>query len=159
MLFLKISNEQVSPHCIFKHFEAGHTRHAWRIRTNRNVRKVFSTLWNTENLVVSYDGCCWIPKGTRKKDSTWTHSDQASSKKGLSCYQGFVALTDNETRTLVVYRGSHKLHRQYCVDRKLLKGSKVLLLCLFLRSSFAVHAHTRTHTHTHRKLLLTDMVS
>jgi len=120
------SNEQIlrmhnkiSPHGIFKHFQAGHQRHAWYLRTRPNVQKVFQYLWNTEDLVVSYDGCCLLDETVTKKDNIWTHTDQAPKKKGLYCYQGFVSLTDNTTRTLVVYEGSHKLHEKYFADRKI----------------------------------------
>lgn len=109
----------MSPHGIFKHFEAGHTRHAWKIRTNPKVKRVFEILWGVNHLVVSYDGCCWIPASVRGKDGNWTHADQAPDKKKLTCYQGFVTLTDNIDRSLVVYEGSHLLHREYCREMNL----------------------------------------
>lgn len=120
------SNEQIkrlhniiSPHGIFKHHEAGHQRHAWFIRTRPSVQDVFKRLWNTDDLVVSYDGSCWLSSDVKKKDNIWTHSDQAPNKKGVHCYQGFVTLTDNVTRSLVVYEGSHKLYEQYCSEKNL----------------------------------------
>ena len=54
-----------------------------------------------------------MPKETKKKDNIWTHTDQSRKKEGLVCYQGYVALTSNKERTLVVYEGSHKLHQNY----------------------------------------------
>jgi ectoine hydroxylase-related dioxygenase (phytanoyl-CoA dioxygenase family) len=114
------SNEQIgrlhrdiSPHGIIKHFEVGHQRHAWLVRTNPFVKAAFKHLWETGNLVSSYDGCCYLPADCKKKDTNWTHTDQAPCKEGLLCYQGFVALTSNEQRTLVVYEGSHNLHHAY----------------------------------------------
>ena len=104
--------------------QAGHQRHAWTIRVHEGVQKVFKTLWGTENLLVSFDGSCWIPADCKKKDANvWTHADQAPSKKGLVCYQGFVSLTDNVDRSLVVYEGSHLLHKPYVRERGL-TGSK-----------------------------------
>ena len=38
---------------------------------------------------------------------------------GLQCYQGFVALTSNKERTLVVYEKSHLLHEEYFKDRNI----------------------------------------
>ena len=116
------SNEQfkklhskISPHGIIKHLEIGHQRHAWFIRTRSKVQQVFKSLWNTNDLAVSFDGTCWIPGDpqSKRRDGIWTHTDQAPSKKGLTCYQGFVTLTDNVDRSLVVYEGSHILHESY----------------------------------------------
>lgn len=116
---IKKIHNKVSPHGIFKHFEAGHQRHSWFIRTRGSVQDVFKKLWNTEELVVSFDGNCWIDEKTVKKDNAWTHTDQAPDKRGLKCYQGFVSLTENKERTLIVYEGSHKLHETYMASRNI----------------------------------------
>lgn len=104
-------------HGIMQNFQD--QRHDWFIRTRTNVMKVFKYLWNTDNLLVSYDECCWMPREMQKKDSILTHIDQAPSKKGLQCYQGLVSLTSNKKRTLVVYKGSHLLHDSYCSEKNL----------------------------------------
>ena len=105
----------VDPHGIYKFHEAGHQRHAWLIRTNPRVQEIFAHLWETttDNLNVSFDGSCYINKDLAKKDNVWTHTDQAPASKGLQCYQGFVALTSNKERTLVVYHKSHTMHEKY----------------------------------------------
>jgi hypothetical protein len=108
---------KIDPHGIYKHQEAGHQRHAWYLRTHPGVKKVFEELWETTDLIVSYDGSCWIPKTWDKKDKCWTHTDQCANNHGLECYQGFVSLTDNKERTLIVYEGSHLLHERYFADR------------------------------------------
>ena len=108
---------QTDPHGIYKTLEAGHQRHAWYIRTRPEVKAVFQKLWDTEELIVSFDGFCYIPKAFQKKDNIWTHTDQAPCDSGLKCYQGLVTLTDNQERTLVVYEGSHLLHQKYFEDR------------------------------------------
>lgn len=108
----KIHNN-CDPHGIYKYLEAGHARHAWYIRTRENVQNVFKQIWSTDELIVSYDGCCYIPKNFDKKDKCWTHSDQAPNSEGFQCVQGFVSLTNNKERTFVVYEGSHKIHHTY----------------------------------------------
>ena len=110
----KIHNT-IDPHGIYKFHEAGHQRHAWLVRINPNVQKIFAHLWGTttDNLNVSFDGSCYIKKELTKKDNIWTHTDQAPASKGLQCYQGFVALTTNKERTLVVYEKSHTMHEKY----------------------------------------------
>ena len=61
------------------------------------------------------------------KDKIWTHTDQAADTKGFNCVQGFVALTSNEERTLVVYEGSHLLHERYMKEKNI-TGKKNWLL-------------------------------
>ena len=106
-------HKRISPHLIYKFHQIGHQRHAWLIRTNPKIINIFKQLWDTDELVVSFDGSCYMPKETKKKDNIWTHTDQSRKKEGLVCYQGYVALTSNKERTLVVYEGSHKLHQNY----------------------------------------------
>ena len=122
------AHSKISPHGIIKFHEVGHQRHAWYIRTRPNVINVFKDIWDTEEVVVSYDGCCYIPPNCKKKDTTWTHTDQAPTKKGLKCIQGFVALTSNTDRTLVVYEGSHKLHEEYAKEFNLTSTKDWLLI-------------------------------
>jgi len=120
--------EKVNPHGIFKHFNIGHQRHAWYIRTRPKVQEAFKNIWQTDDLVVSFDGTCYIPASCKKKDNIWTHTDQAPSKRGLKCIQGFVSLTDNTERSLVVYEGSHKLHETYAKERNLTSSKDWLLI-------------------------------
>ena len=108
-----IIHNKCDPHGIYKHHEAGHQYHSWYIRTRPAVQHIFKTIWDCENLIVSFDGSCYIDKKNKKKDNIWTHTDQAPATKGLSCYQGFVSLTSNKERTLVVYDKSHLLHEKY----------------------------------------------
>ena len=105
------------PHGIYKHHEIGNQRHAWYIRTRPNVKNVFASIWDVsnDNLITSLDGSCYMAKDWPKKDNCWTHADQGPKRKGVLCYQGFVALTSNKKRTLIVYEGSHKLHESYFV--------------------------------------------
>jgi len=112
-------HRKCSPHGIYKFYEVGHTRFAWLIRINPKIQKIFKTVWDCDDLVVSFDGCCYISPNDKRKNKIWTHTDQAPSKKGLQCYQGWVSLTDNEERTLVVYEGSHKLHENYFKEKNL----------------------------------------
>lgn len=108
-----VMHSTIDPHGIYKHHEAGHQEHAWYIRTNPKVQEVFKQLWQTDDLVVSFDGSCYIPKSCQKKDNIWTHSDQSPLINRHICYQGFVALTDNKERTLVVYDKTHTIHHNY----------------------------------------------
>jgi len=115
-------HSKLSPHGIYKFHQAGHQRHAWFIRTRKRVREVFEGLWDTKNLVVSFDGSCYIPKELKKKDKIWTHTDQGPGKKGLQCIQGYVSLTTNKERTFVCYEGTHHIHEKYFADHGMKKG-------------------------------------
>ena len=106
-------HNSISPHGIYKFFEAGQQEHAWVLRTNPKIQSVFKYLWDCDKLISSFDGSCYIDKSITKKDSLWTHTDQAPNSEGIQCYQGLVSLTDNKKTTLVVYEGSHKLHNIY----------------------------------------------
>lgn len=103
----------VDPHGIFKYHEVGHQEHAWYLRTLPQITNIFKELWNTDKLISSFDGCCYIPKSWDKKDKNWTHTDQGPGKKGVQCYQSFISLTDNKERTLVVYEKTHEIHEFY----------------------------------------------
>ena len=109
----------IDPHGIFKFLEIGHQEFAWNIRTRPQIINIFKKIWNTDDLVVSFDGSCYISKDCNKKDKTWTHTDQAPNSIGLKCYQSFVSLTNNEERTLIVYEKSHLLHEKYFKERNI----------------------------------------
>ena len=115
-------HDTIDPHGIFKFHQIGHQKHAWYLRTRQNIINIFKSIWNTDNLVVSFDGCCYINKNLNKKDSIWTHTDQPSNNSDLQCYQSFISLTDNEERTLIVYEKSHLYHKEYFENKK--KSSK-----------------------------------
>lgn len=117
-------HKDIDPHGIHKFHNAGHTDFAWELRTHPAILNIFSELWKTKNLIVSYDGSCYMSEKSSKKDGKcWTHTDQAQSKPNLECYQSFISLTNNKSRTLVVYESSHTLHKRYFDDRKI-KSSK-----------------------------------
>ena len=101
-------------HGIFKYYQIGHQRFAWLIRTNPKIINIFKSLWDTDELVVSFDGCCYYSSDYKDTPRYWTHCDQSPLKKGLCCIQSFASLTSNEERTFMVYEGSHKLFEEYC---------------------------------------------
>lgn len=119
-------HSSVNPHGIYKYHRAGHTEHAWFIRTLPAVQQLYALLWDVpeDEMVVSHDGCCYISKSCKKKDKIWTHSDQAPTATGFQCWQSFVALTENRERTLVVYEKSHLVHKEYFAAKGVGSSSK-----------------------------------
>lgn len=109
-------HNKINPHNILKYHQVGHQEFAWYLRTKPQIIQIFADLWNTtiNNLVVSFDGACYIKQNNSKFNTKcWTHTDQSPKQKGLVCYQSFISLTDNIYNTLIVYEGSHKLHKEY----------------------------------------------
>ena len=98
---------------IYKHHQVGHQRFAWLARTNPKIINIFKQLWNTDDLVCGFDGCCHYLPDAIDKPYYWIHTDQSSRKKGLHCYQSFLSLTNNSKRTIILYKGSHLLHEDY----------------------------------------------
>ena len=98
---------------IFKYFEIGHQRFNWLARTNPKVINIFKQLWNSDELVTSFDGCCYYPSDHKGEEKYWIHTDQSSHKKGRHCLQSFLSLTNNSERTLIIVKGSHLMHEHY----------------------------------------------
>lgn len=102
----------VPPHGVFGMAQAGHTEMAWYIRTRPKVLGVFEELWGTADLLTSFDGFGYNPATEKPcRNTVWLHSDQSPNKKGVHCYQAFVALTSNTTSTFNCVPGSHFKHQ------------------------------------------------
>lgn len=104
---------------IYKHHEVGQQRFAWLARTNPKIQYIFKKLWNTDDIVTGFDGCCYYPKQYNGIESFWVHTDQSSRKKGACCYQSFLSLTNNKHRTLIIYKKSHLLHEKYFTENNI----------------------------------------
>lgn len=115
---------KVNPHNIMKYHEAAHQEFAWFIRTNPKVIDVFKKIYNTDELVTSFDGCCYYPKNTKLSTNCWTHTDISPKlSKDMNCIQGFISLTDNKDNSLIIYEGSNKLHSTYFKEKNMEKES------------------------------------
>ncbi|CAF3201166.1 unnamed protein product [Rotaria sp. Silwood2] len=92
----------------------GQSDFLWNIRSNRLVKKVYAHIWNTQELLVSFDGCGifrnWRNNPEWKTRSGWYHVDQnPKNKPDRCCIQGFVTLTDQNEKSggLIVFPRSH----------------------------------------------------
>lgn len=110
-------DKDVPAHGIHKFYNSGHQEHAWFIKTRPAVIDIFKKIWNCDELVVSFDGCCYIPPKFNRKDRSWAHTDQAPNQIGKHCIQGFVSLTSNKHTSFVAYDKSHLLHEPYFKER------------------------------------------
>ncbi|CAF1065447.1 unnamed protein product [Adineta ricciae] len=119
---------------IINDYGMGQSEFMWFVRGNPNVKKVFSEIWNSDELFVSFDGAgCfrdWHLNPDWKTDSGWYHCDQNPFQKPQRCsVQGLVALTDNDESTggLVIVPGSHErfVDLQFTVDERAVWGDYV----------------------------------
>ena len=121
-------HKSCNPNNIYKYHRVGHTKMAWYIRTRPKVQNVFKKIWDTDELVVSFDGACYMKSDVKNNNKLWTHVDQGAESSELKCYQGFVSLTDNTQKTLRVYEGSHLFHNSYFEEKGLTKTGNWILI-------------------------------
>ena len=117
-----------NPNNIYKYHRVGHTKMAWYIRTRPKIQDIYKKIWNTDELVVSFDGSCYMKPTVKNNNKLWTHVDQGAESSELKCYQGFVSLTDNTQKTLRVYEGSHLLHKSYFEEKGITKTGNWTLI-------------------------------
>ena len=110
---LKDFHKRTATNGILKFYEVAHQRFAWLARTNPKIIDIFKSIWETDDLVTSFDGACYYPEEFSGTPNFWIHTDQSSEKVGRHCVQSFVSFTENRERTLVLYYGSHCLHEDY----------------------------------------------
>ena len=86
----------------------------WNVRSNRNIKKVYSHIWNTNELLVSFDGCGifrnYHHDSAWRTTTGWYHVDQNPNLKPDRCsIQGFISLTDQNETTggLIVFPYTH----------------------------------------------------
>jgi len=116
---------------LIQHWEIGHCQMVWDVRQNPKVVSVFSKIWNTQDLLVSFDGASFhMPHEETKrgyfKGNTWYHSDQRFSDSSFQCVQGWVTAFDvtQGDATLSIFEGSHKYHREFSEKFQLLGEKK-----------------------------------
>jgi hypothetical protein len=95
----------------------GHSAAQWFIRAAPNVKKTFAAVWDTDDLLVSFDGMAlwrpWAlnPAWKTNRGGTWLHIDQHPiTRPGMQCVQGLVNLiaTSPAVGGNVLIPGSHK---------------------------------------------------
>jgi hypothetical protein len=95
----------------------GHSAAQWYIRGIPDVKKSFAAIWDTDELLVSFDGMAlwrpWAinPAWKTNRGGSWLHIDQHPiTRPGKQCVQGLVNLvqTSEKTGGNVLIPGSHK---------------------------------------------------
>lgn len=107
---------------LLKNWGIGHAQWMWDLRGHSKVQKVFQCIWDSDDLITSFDGFSLLvrPEDTNRgwfneKRSTWLHVDQSFHKHGFMCVQGFVntVTTHKGDGCFSMLEGSHKLHSSF----------------------------------------------
>lgn len=100
-----------------------HSAFSWHTRTLPTVRKAFAAIWDSDELLVSYDvGGAFRPWHSDPRYRTaggWWHVDQNSrlpDRTGRVCVQGLVTYTDASAATggFCCVPDSHHRHSELC---------------------------------------------
>ena len=106
---------------ILPSYGIGHCDAQWYIRDAGKVQQCFAQVWETDDLLVSFDGVSiWRPwtyneAWRTNEGNSWLHIDQHPiGRPGRHCVQGLVNLIESSAQTggNVVVPGSHRLFDQ-----------------------------------------------
>lgn len=94
-----------------------HEKFAWDIRCEPGVVNAFEKVYDTEDLIVSFDAINFTFPGRTdiKPNKPWPHQDQDPKKPGFRCLQGLVNILPNGPNDggLIVCKGAHKLSEDF----------------------------------------------
>ena len=105
---------------IMPSYGIGHSEAQWFLRGIPKVKKAFAKIWNTDELLTSFDGVSlWRPWNINpdwktESGQSWFHIDQHPiSKPGKQCIQGLVNLlpTSKEIGRNVIIPESHNFFK------------------------------------------------
>jgi ectoine hydroxylase-related dioxygenase (phytanoyl-CoA dioxygenase family) len=89
----------------------------WAARLEPGVLEAFSTLWRTDELLVSFDTLnITLPnRKDQERRKPWEHIDQSPLRRGIHCVQGIICLSPAgpEDGGLVVFPGSHNVNEEF----------------------------------------------
>lgn len=104
----------------FNHYGVVHERFMWDIRLEPRIIEIFSKLWNTNKLLVSFDALnITLPhRPGHVPRQKWAHVDQSPYREGLECVQGILNLSSSgqDDGGLTVFPGSHKVTESFFRD-------------------------------------------
>ncbi|TLD14964.1 hypothetical protein PspLS_10836 [Pyricularia sp. CBS 133598] len=94
-----------------------HESFTWDIRQEPGVMEAFERVYDTPDIIVSFDGVnMTLPGRTDIKPNTpWPHQDQDPEKPGFRCLQGIVNLLPNGEKDggLIVCKGAHRASEEF----------------------------------------------
>lgn len=104
---------------LIQHHSIGHAQYIWDLRQNPKCINVFANIWNTQELLCSFDGVSYHfpPEVTNigwRRNIVY-HCDQSFVDSSFKCVQSWVTALDVEPgdATLTFLEGSHRLHEEF----------------------------------------------
>ncbi|OJJ68109.1 hypothetical protein ASPBRDRAFT_33405 [Aspergillus brasiliensis CBS 101740] len=97
-------------------YAAPHEKIAWEARTEPAVMEIFEKLWETKELLSSFDGMnISLPRRKDVNWSPWPHCDQNPNRKGMQAVQGLINFAPNGPKDggLMLMKGSAKLFDEF----------------------------------------------
>lgn len=98
-------------------YGVNHEDFTWGIRQEPGVVDAFAKVFDTDDLIVSFDAVNMALPGRKDlpANKPWPHQDQDPAKPEFRCLQGIVNLLPNgaEDGGLIVCRGAHRLSEQF----------------------------------------------
>jgi hypothetical protein len=103
-------------------YGVNHESFTWDIRCEPGVVDAFAKVFDTEDLIVSFDAVNFALPNRKdtKENKPWPHQDQDPEKPGFRCLQGIVNLLPNGPKDggLIVCKGAHLLSEKFHEDFK-----------------------------------------
>jgi len=100
---------------LIQHWKIGHSKLAWEVRQNKKVIEAFAKIWETEDLIVSFDGASiYILDKPNRESNSWFHVDQSYTRNNFECIQSWVNAYDTNEgdATLVILENSNSFHEE-----------------------------------------------
>lgn len=80
---INLSPRLLTPYSMYHAYSAPHEKMAWEARMEPAVIEIFEKLWETNELISSFDGMnISLPKRKDISWSPWPHCDQNQNRKG-----------------------------------------------------------------------------
>lgn len=101
---------------LLQHWKVGHSELVWKVRQNPKVKEVFEKIWNTDDLIVSFDGVSiYILDKPLRKQNSWFHVDQSYTRNNFECIQSWINAYDTNEgdATLVILEKSNNFHSEF----------------------------------------------
>ena len=84
--------------------------------TKKCHKEIFSKIWNTNDLIVSFDGISiYILNKPTRIQKSWFHVDQSYTRNNFECVQSWINAYDTNEKdaTLVILENSHNFHKKF----------------------------------------------
>ena len=101
---------------LIQHWKIGHSKLVWEVRQNKKVINTFAKIWNTDDLIVSFDGASiYILDKPKRENNTWFHVDQSYTRNDFECIQSWINAYDTNEgdATLVILENSNQYHKDF----------------------------------------------